>query len=348
MKMKVPKAITSEQNSTVQHLSKIRADKKYRREVGTSLLFGDLRLLSEVCFSQFSEKIKEEKLKDFITPESLLLHPKIYEKSTLKLPTCKQRFSITDEKIFKKISGLQSINEENFFIMELKTPQQENLINKDSAPLNLVVINGVQDPSNLGVILRNCIAFDYQHIFLLDNTVDVFNDKCIRASRASLFIPNRNNSFSSSFNRLTYEYGDWKSLKQIIEKFSFLPFVTHTFGFSLEDIKPFNHKLRKAIIFNNESQGPLNLNSLPPSSSPSSSSSLPASPFYIVKPSDIEKDKEEYTRKLFDHYMEKNTKCSLGSCLPLTIPFNSSYCSSLNVANAASILLYSFGRAKNN
>ena len=51
----------------------------------------------------------------------------------------------------------------------------------------LVVVNGVQDPGNLGTILRSAEAFAATGVLLLKGTVSPFNSKALRASAGSLF-----------------------------------------------------------------------------------------------------------------------------------------------------------------
>lgn len=50
----------------------------------------------------------------------------------------------------------------------------------------VVVLDGIQDPGNLGTILRTCHWFGVQHIVLLKGTVDPFAPKVIQASMGSV------------------------------------------------------------------------------------------------------------------------------------------------------------------
>jgi TrmH family RNA methyltransferase len=51
----------------------------------------------------------------------------------------------------------------------------------------LVAIAGVQDPGNLGTILRSAEAFEAGGVLLGEGTASVFNSKVIRASAGSVF-----------------------------------------------------------------------------------------------------------------------------------------------------------------
>lgn len=51
----------------------------------------------------------------------------------------------------------------------------------------MIVLDGVQDPGNMGTIIRNAIAFDYQAVILSPDCVDIYNEKVIRATQGALF-----------------------------------------------------------------------------------------------------------------------------------------------------------------
>jgi TrmH family RNA methyltransferase len=55
-----------------------------------------------------------------------------------------------------------------------------------AAPL-LLILAGVQDPGNLGTILRSAEAFGAQAVLSLPGTVSAWNPKAVRASAGSLF-----------------------------------------------------------------------------------------------------------------------------------------------------------------
>jgi TrmH family RNA methyltransferase len=56
---------------------------------------------------------------------------------------------------------------------------------RDHGPF--VVASGLQDPGNLGTILRSAEAFGAAGIFLTEGTVSVFNSKVLRGSAGSIF-----------------------------------------------------------------------------------------------------------------------------------------------------------------
>lgn len=51
----------------------------------------------------------------------------------------------------------------------------------------VLVLDRVQDPGNLGTLLRNAEALNWDAVYLLDGCCDVFNEKAIRAARGATF-----------------------------------------------------------------------------------------------------------------------------------------------------------------
>ena len=70
-------------------------------------------------------------------------------------------------------------------LVKLKSYDLEDLFHSPE-PL-LVVVFGVQDPGNLGTILRSAEAFGADGVVFTDGTVSPLNPKCVRASAGSIF-----------------------------------------------------------------------------------------------------------------------------------------------------------------
>jgi TrmH family RNA methyltransferase len=56
-----------------------------------------------------------------------------------------------------------------------------------AAPLHLLVLDGVQDPGNLGALSRAAAAFGLHGVVALPGTVDPWNSKAVRASAGACF-----------------------------------------------------------------------------------------------------------------------------------------------------------------
>ena len=71
-------------------------------------------------------------------------------------------------------------------LVKLQSFSVEQLLDRASAG-PLVVVAGLQDPGNLGTILRSAEAFGAAGIFLTEGTVSPYNSKAMRGSAGSIF-----------------------------------------------------------------------------------------------------------------------------------------------------------------
>lgn len=51
----------------------------------------------------------------------------------------------------------------------------------------LIVLDQVQDPGNLGTIIRSALSFGYDAIVISDTCVDLYNEKVIRSTQGAIF-----------------------------------------------------------------------------------------------------------------------------------------------------------------
>ena len=77
------------------------------------------------------------------------------------------------------------------YLSELETPQPimgvcKKLDRKEIIG-NVIVLDNIQDPGNLGTIIRSAVAFHVDTIVLSKDTVDVYNEKVLRATQGLLF-----------------------------------------------------------------------------------------------------------------------------------------------------------------
>jgi TrmH family RNA methyltransferase len=52
---------------------------------------------------------------------------------------------------------------------------------------NVIILDGIQDPGNLGTIFRTCVWFGIKSIILTSNSIDPFNLKCVRSGMGAHF-----------------------------------------------------------------------------------------------------------------------------------------------------------------
>jgi len=82
-------------------------------------------------------------------------------------------------------------------------PWEEVLAQQPNTPALIAVLSGIQDPGNLGAILRSAEAFGASGVLCLTGTVSRWNAKAMRASAGSVFrLPVLASSESKAFERL--------------------------------------------------------------------------------------------------------------------------------------------------
>lgn len=80
--------------------------------------------------------------------------------------------------VMKKISDMESISEYYGVCYKKKETDMGNKI---------IVLDNIQDPGNLGTIIRSAVAFNFDTIVLSMDTVDLYNPKTIRSTKGMLF-----------------------------------------------------------------------------------------------------------------------------------------------------------------
>ena len=150
--------ITSLNNPTIKEISKLK-NKKYRDLTNTYLVEGD--------------HLVEEAYKNNLLIKIILLEDTICNYDIEKIYVTKE--------VMKKLT-------------ELDTPNKIIGIVKKNTPLpignKILILDNIQDPGNLGTIIRSSVAFDIDTIVLSPNTVDIYNPKVIRSTQGMIFYTN--------------------------------------------------------------------------------------------------------------------------------------------------------------
>ncbi len=61
------------------------------------------------------------------------------------------------------------------------------MLNNETITNHILVLDAVQDPRNMGALMRSAVAFGYSTVVLGEGCVDIYNDKVIRASQGAIF-----------------------------------------------------------------------------------------------------------------------------------------------------------------
>lgn len=152
--------ITSLENKKIKYINKLKS-KKFRDEEGIFVI-ETKHLVEEAYKSGF---LTELYLVDTNIESNILEDDKI------------NKYQITKE-IMNKISSLESPS--NFLGLVKKLPTL-NYGNR------LLILDNIQDPGNLGTIIRSAVAFNLDTLILSNDCVDLYNDKTIRSSEGMLF-----------------------------------------------------------------------------------------------------------------------------------------------------------------
>ncbi|MYL19990.1 RNA methyltransferase [Halobacillus litoralis] len=151
--------LTSLQNAKVKNWKKLHK-RKYRNQTGTFLVEG-FHLVEEVMKSGWT-------VKELI----------VREETEVTLPD-DIPYTIVSRDVFAAVA-------------ETETPQGvAAVVAKEDYTFTLgsltLMLDAVQDPGNIGTLIRTADAAGFDQVIVGTGSVDIFNDKVIRASQGSLF-----------------------------------------------------------------------------------------------------------------------------------------------------------------
>lgn len=188
--------ITSSSNSKIKHVVKLREKKRERRSEGLFVSEG-LRIVLETpimslrelyisqSFFENSEKFSQIESKLGVTVPDLSGEGM----ATLKLCSEKNEenlieIGLVSDDVMKKMSdtdtpqGILAVSRIPAFSLD------EILEKKPSA---LIFLEDIQDPGNLGTILRTAEGAGISGVIMSKNTVDLFSPKAVRSTMGSIF-----------------------------------------------------------------------------------------------------------------------------------------------------------------
>jgi RNA methyltransferase, TrmH family len=208
------KEILSLTHPLVKHLVKLRKNRKYRTENSHVVIAGK-KLVKEVCNRHIARTVLLER--NYILPESI---------------SAQEVYSVTPE-VMKKVSGLET---PECILAEVPIPSQEILKGKRY----IVAFDGIADPGNMGTLWRTALALGWEGVFVLDNSVDPFNDKTLRSAKGATF-------------RLPYRLGNFSEFVQLVEENHLQALLGDVKGVKPSEI---TDKTGKILVLANEANGP--------------------------------------------------------------------------------------------
>lgn len=200
--------ITSVDNKKIKEIKKLN-DRKGRDETGYFLIEG-LHLVNEAYMAGYLEEL--------IVVDG--------EMVDIELPT-----TYVSENVLSSISNLTTPPS---VLGICKKP-----LSKDIYGNKVLILDRIQDPGNLGTIIRSAVAFNVNTIILGDGCVDVYNPKVLRATQGLIF----------QINIVT------GNLNNIITKLKLTHTILGTEVTGGTDINNYNSLKPYALIMGNEGQG---------------------------------------------------------------------------------------------
>ncbi len=160
--------LTSRKNDTVRRFRELQRDKKMRDSEGVFIAEGDhlcgeaISAGAEIRCALVTEKAREK-----------------YPKAAEALMATAAEHAVISDDIAEYISDTKA--PQGLFAEIVKRPQS------DISEGKLVLLDGVQDPGNVGTIIRTAEALGIKGVLLSDKCADVYSPKTLRASMGSVF-----------------------------------------------------------------------------------------------------------------------------------------------------------------
>lgn len=164
-----PRSVTSRSNDTFKALKKIAGSARERARRGMVLLEG--RRLVEAYVANVGE------------PEAIILRDAAREEDSLA-DLLGGRYARPDiimkDSLFREVSTVKSPP----LVMALVSKP----VRKDAGKGDALLIEGIQDPGNLGTILRSAAVAGVERVFLSRECTDTWSPKCLRSGMGAQFL----------------------------------------------------------------------------------------------------------------------------------------------------------------
>lgn len=164
--------ITSKDNETVKMLKKLK-DKKYRDQENCYIIEG-IKLVQEAL--QEKAKIRLVVICDDCSAQEADFS------SELKYEIARLECVYVSEKIFSSISNV--VNPQGILAVVEKNNEQSEVDFNDDL---FLILDDIQDPGNMGTILRTADSLNFKQIIISKGSSDVYNPKVVRSTMGAIF-----------------------------------------------------------------------------------------------------------------------------------------------------------------
>lgn len=164
--------ITSKDNEFVKHVKKLK-EKKYREEYNEFIIEG-IKIIEEAI--EENAKIKSIIICEDCKNQSAFPNELMYE-------VAKMNCIYVSEKIFLSLSDVS--NPQGIMAIIEKDKKEDNKI--DFSPKYFLLLDNIQDPGNMGTIIRTCDSLNMKQLIISKGSSDVYNPKVVRATMGAIF-----------------------------------------------------------------------------------------------------------------------------------------------------------------
>ena len=164
--------ITSKDNELIKHIKKLK-EKKYRDEFGEFIVEG-VKMIEEAIHEK--AKIKYIIVCDDCKTENSMTPEQLYDIAKLDC-------IYVSEKIFSAITDVKT--PQGILAVIEKPAKTENKI--DYRAQNFLILDNIQDPGNMGTILRTADSLNMKQIIVSPGSADCYNSKVVRSTMGAIF-----------------------------------------------------------------------------------------------------------------------------------------------------------------
>ena len=180
--------ITSTSNGRIKNIIQLNSSSRARREQNAFAAEG-IKMFIEAPPIRIKEVYISEDLLDRVNI-AIRYDDKDEESELLK--KCghkleKTGYTEVSRQVFKKISD--TVTPQGIVcIVERKHYELEDLLRvSEDMSLRILILEGIQDPGNLGTMIRTAEAAGFDFVLASEGTVDIYNPKVIRSTMGSVF-----------------------------------------------------------------------------------------------------------------------------------------------------------------